>query len=134
MWDVRRAGAVASLDRHRTEAAALDDGGREEEKSVSFGTAGSSRSGREGGGGGGEGRRVYEGTGVGGHRMFVPEVEQSGYSCAHDGSVTGIASTPDGLFWVTAGTDDRVRLWDARTHRRAFLCFFLSLFLSSSAA
>lgn len=33
---------------------------------------------------------------------------------AHDGRVTGILPTPDGLHWLTAGTDNRLRLWDAR--------------------
>lgn len=32
---------------------------------------------------------------------------------AHDGRVTGILPTPDGLHWLTAGTDNRLRLWDA---------------------
>ena len=38
---------------------------------------------------------------------------------AHDGSVTAVAQTPDGLHWVTAGNDSRVRLWDARRCRCA---------------
>ena len=35
----------------------------------------------------------------------------------HEGAVTAILPTPDGLFWVTAGSDSRVRLWDCSTHR-----------------
>lgn len=38
---------------------------------------------------------------------------------AHDGSVTAVAQTPDGLHWVTAGNDSRVRLWEARRCRCA---------------
>lgn len=45
---------------------------------------------------------------------------------AHEGSVTGIAASSDGLSYATAGTDSRVRLWDADTYRclpyRVLLC------------
>jgi DNA excision repair protein ERCC-8 len=30
---------------------------------------------------------------------------------SHDGGITGLTATPDGLFWLSAGNDDRVRLW-----------------------
>lgn len=33
---------------------------------------------------------------------------------AHSGRVTGILPTPDGLHWLTAGTDNRLRLWDTQ--------------------
>lgn len=36
---------------------------------------------------------------------------------AHDGHVTAVKPTPDGLCWITAATDSRVRLWDALTYR-----------------
>ena len=36
---------------------------------------------------------------------------------AHDGRVTGIVPSPDGLHWLTAGTDNRLRLWDSEHHR-----------------
>lgn len=29
--------------------------------------------------------------------------------------------TPDGLHWLSAGTDDRVRLWDAATYRHCLV-------------
>lgn len=32
---------------------------------------------------------------------------------SHQGAVTAICPTPDGLHWLSAGTDDRLRLWDA---------------------
>lgn len=32
---------------------------------------------------------------------------------AHAGAVTGLTATPDGLYWLSAGTDDAVRCWDA---------------------
>ena len=41
------------------------------------------------------------------------------YAAAHGGSVTGVHPTPHGLYWLSAGTDDRVRLWDAASYRRA---------------
>ena len=30
---------------------------------------------------------------------------------AHDGRVTALLPTPDGLSWLSAGTDSRVRMW-----------------------
>ena len=36
---------------------------------------------------------------------------------AHDGSLTAVAPTPEGMSWVTAGTDSRVRLWDSARFR-----------------
>ena len=36
---------------------------------------------------------------------------------AHDGSVTAVLPTPDGMYWLSAGTDSRVHLWDTLYHR-----------------
>lgn len=36
---------------------------------------------------------------------------------AHDGHITAIKPTPDGLYWISAATDSRVRLWDGITHK-----------------
>jgi WD40 repeat protein len=36
---------------------------------------------------------------------------------AHDGAINSIVPTPDGLFWLTSGGDDRIRCWDASTHK-----------------
>ena len=36
---------------------------------------------------------------------------------AHDGCVTAVNPTPDGLRWLTAGTDSRVRAWESDTFR-----------------
>lgn len=30
--------------------------------------------------------------------------------------MTGIIPSPDGLHWLTAGTDNRLRLWDSEHH------------------
>lgn len=37
----------------------------------------------------------------------------AGAGVAHEGAVTGLLATQDGLSLVSAGTDHRVRLWDA---------------------
>lgn len=49
---------------------------------------------------------------------------------AHDGRVTGILPTPDGLHWLTAGTDNRLRLWDAQ-HKYHLLVNYPQTFNSS---
>jgi DNA excision repair protein ERCC-8 len=38
------------------------------------------------------------------------------YAKSHESGITGVVPTPDGLFWLSAGNDDRVRLWNASTH------------------
>lgn len=42
---------------------------------------------------------------------------QAHHPAAHAGVVTGLCSTPDGSHWITAGTDNRVRLWDGVDRR-----------------
>ncbi|GAB4816816.1 hypothetical protein N2152v2_003862 [Parachlorella kessleri] len=64
-------------------------------------------------GNGGDGR---QGPPAGDHRMFLPD-KVVRYATAHGGSITGVHPTPHGLYWLSAGTDDRVRLWDAMEYR-----------------
>ena len=47
----------------------------------------------------------------------LPSLNHLNNATAHEGSVTAVLPTPDGLHWVTAGTDSRVRLWDSLTFR-----------------
>lgn len=56
--------------------------------------------------------------------------KESTAAVAHDGRVTGILPTPDGLHWLTAGTDNRLRLWDAR-HNYHLLVNYPQTFNSS---
>lgn len=44
------------------------------------------------------------------------------FRLAHEGAVTAVVPTPDGLYCLTAGTDSRVRLWDLRDNRCAGPC------------
>ena len=41
---------------------------------------------------------------------------------AHSGIVTGVRYTHDGLFVVSCGSDDRVKLWDGTTGRNTMVC------------
>ena len=59
--------------------------------------------------------------------------KESTAAVAHDGRVTGILPTPDGLHWLTAGTDNRLRLWDAR-HNYHLLVNYPQTFNSSMKA
>jgi WD40 repeat protein len=54
------------------------------------------------------------------------------YSQAHRGAVTGLLQTGDGQ-WVSAGTDNAVRLWSAVTHRNC-LVRYPEAFNSTNAA
>jgi hypothetical protein len=40
---------------------------------------------------------------------------------AHDGAVTGLLAAAGGLHYLSAGTDSRVRLWDAWHHHNALV-------------
>ncbi|XP_076308869.1 DNA excision repair protein ERCC-8-like [Tachypleus tridentatus] len=42
---------------------------------------------------------------------------------AHDGTVSGLSFTQDGLFLVSCGTDDRVRLWDVASGQNSLVNF-----------
>ena len=41
---------------------------------------------------------------------------------AHSGVVTGLRYTHDGLFVVSCGSDDRVKLWDGATGQNTMVC------------
>ena len=41
---------------------------------------------------------------------------------AHSGVVTGLRYTHDGLFVVSCGSDDRVKLWDGPTGQNTMVC------------
>eukprot|EP00887_Chlorella_sp_A99_P000785 scaffold5.g785.t1 len=64
--------------------------------------------------------------------MFLPD-RMVRYALAHGGNVTGVVPTPDGLFWLSAGTDDTVRLWDGAT-RRNMLVHYPGAFNRASKA
>jgi DNA excision repair protein ERCC-8 len=101
VWDIRRAGALHVLDQHHTAGAAPPAAG------AAPGAAPGAPAPGGGGGGPGERQRARERAAL--------------YAQAHDGAVTGLAPTPDGLFWLSAGTDDRLRLWDAATRANALV-------------
>lgn len=46
-----------------------------------------------------------------------PRDRRSSAAVAHDGRVTAVQASPDGLYWLTAATDSRVRLWESATFR-----------------
>ena len=58
------------------------------------------------------------------------EHAKKGAAVAHNGRVTGIIPTPDGLHWLTAGTDNRLRLWDTQ-HNYHLLVNYPQTFNSS---
>eukprot|EP00884_Botryococcus_braunii_P017531 jgi/Botrbrau1/4461/Bobra.0348s0045.2 len=51
---------------------------------------------------------------------------------AHEGSITGIVASPDGLSYVTAGTDSCVRLWDAHTYRLPLILYYNNISVCDS--
>mgnify|MGYP003953849813 CR=1 FL=1 len=40
---------------------------------------------------------------------------------AHEAAVTGCASVPGGLYWMTTGNDGRPRLWDVESKRNMMI-------------
>lgn len=59
-------------------------------------------------------------TAPGGHDILatVPVATR-----AHDGAITGLVQTPDARWWVSAGTDNAVRLWSAADRTNSLLRF-----------
>jgi DNA excision repair protein ERCC-8 len=94
IWDIRRAGTQAVLDMHDTKNR----------------------------------QAVGNGAAAAGQRLPppppAPRPQAPGapttatiYAKSHESGITGVIPTPDGLFWLSAGNDDRVRLWNTATHR-----------------
>ncbi|CAM9742078.1 unnamed protein product [Pylaiella littoralis] len=117
LWDIRRSGASAcliSLDQHQEE----EEEGDEEEDDHRVGVFGGRDLGNEdvGGGGGASG-----GSGTRGylrHLKLAPHASRaSKFARAHAGPVNSLCFSPDGLHLVTAGTDNRLRLWQVDTGR-----------------
>ena len=141
LWDIRRAGTIHIFDQHQTQVPTRQrrpqqqHQGREQQQGREQEGASSSqqqrngkRPGSRGSSGGGNshrpGRSAAAAAAGGGcaaagsssERMFLPD-RTTRYASAHGGRLTGVVPTPDGLFWLSAGTDDCVRLWDAATQR-----------------
>ncbi|KAL6071698.1 DNA excision repair protein ERCC-8 [Balamuthia mandrillaris] len=55
-----------------------------------------------------------------GHRNLQPSIS-SQVATAHDASVTSLCFTPDGLFLLTSGTDNRLRRWDSNTGKNTLV-------------
>ena len=85
VWDVRQSAPICSLDQHDTQPPT-------KRKAMGLISTPSQTSNR---------KRSRGGSG------------SSSMSCAHNGSVTDIHVTRDGLHLLTSGRDSRVRLWEA---------------------
>ncbi|KAI3438903.1 hypothetical protein D9Q98_001318 [Chlorella vulgaris] len=123
LWDIRRAGPLHVFDQHDTQQqwqqqqqqqqqhAQTQQQARQPEKKLgqSRRLAADAQQPAKGSG-------SRDGAAAASERMFLPE-RVTKYATAHAGSITGVAPTPDGLHWLSAGTDDKVRLWDAASHR-----------------
>jgi len=120
VWDVRRAGALRTLDEQRTARPARPQarppataaappppgaGGRRP-------AAAAKRRRRPSDGGGGS---------DGGADAAAAAAAADAVARAHHGAVSALHATPDGLHYVTAAADQRVRLWDARDGTHALV-------------
>jgi DNA excision repair protein ERCC-8 len=98
LWDIRRSGCRALLDFNTTQRP------KPITAPASTPADNSQQGGRKRARGGVQGE---EEAGLGGRG------KATGAAVAHEGAVTGVLATQDGLSLVSAGTDHRVRLWDA---------------------
>ncbi|KAG7667760.1 putative WD repeat-containing protein ATCSA-1 [Nannochloris sp. 'desiccata'] len=94
IWDIRRAGTRAVLDMHDTKN-------------------------RQGGAGRAGGPGNTSAAAPLRPKPQAPGAQTSAtiYAKSHENGITGVVPTSDGLFWLSAGNDDRVRLWNASSHR-----------------
>lgn len=97
LWDIRQAGCRALLDFNTTQRPKPITAPASTPCSPQQAGRKRARTGVQGGE-----------AGFGGGRG-----KATGAAVAHEGAVTGVLATPDGLSLVSAGTDHRVRLWDA---------------------
>ncbi|KAK2077384.1 hypothetical protein QBZ16_004229 [Prototheca wickerhamii] len=109
LWDVRRwGGSLAVLDFERTSGseAVSDEAGERLGESMAFATR-PDRSAPS---------RVGSSFASWAARSAVPDPAAQARARgarAHAGPITGLAATPDGRHWLTAGGDDALRCWDA---------------------
>ena len=52
---------------------------------------------------------------------WTTEERTSTTSTSHNGAVTGLTFTADGLFLLSVGTDSRMRLWDVFFHKNTLV-------------
>lgn len=97
VWDIRRAGAKAVLDMHDTKQRQAQNSNR----------------------GGGNLNSAGVSLQSAAVRLLAPGAQPTSalYVKSHESGITGILPTPDGLYWLSAGNDDRVRLWNAVTFK-----------------
>jgi WD domain, G-beta repeat len=98
LWDIRRAGPLHTFDADQTLASAPPQPatlaqGLDEHAAAA--------------------RAAQEAAAAPGGSEVLKAVP--GHQQAHQGAVTGLLQTPDGLNWVSAGADNAIRLWDAQT-------------------
>ncbi|CAM9968086.1 unnamed protein product, partial [Hapterophycus canaliculatus] len=135
LWDIRRSGASAcliSLDQHQEEE---EEGEEEEDDHEIRGDRGGGDAEGEGhddgggtpgggrGGGGKGGRRGYLK-----HLKLAPHASRaSKFARAHAGPVNSLCFAPDGCHLLTAGTDNRLRLWHVDTGRNTMTNYLRTL-------
>lgn len=95
MWDIRRAGCIALLDQHDSQPSTTMSAMPMADDWPSI-------------------------AGVAGEQDVV---SPTATSTAHDGRVTALLPTPDGLSWLSAATDSRVRLWSVPHFRNTLVNF-----------
>lgn len=105
MWDIRRAsGPLATFDQHNGANRSVSSSGKSKPEECTRVC-------------------VHVCTCV---HMCVRQSNLSLVPCpvvtAHSGIVTGVRYTHDGLFVVSCGSDDRVKLWDGTTGRNTMVC------------
>ena len=102
IWDIRRAGTRAVLDMHDTK----------HKQDATTATATAAAGGRGRAGAARPPPRPLP-------RPQAPGAQTTAtiYAKSHESGITGVVPTPDGLFWLSGGNDDKVRLWNATSHR-----------------
>lgn len=115
LWDIRRSGCRALLDFNNTERPKPTAAASTTAAVTALTAAGGRKRPRSGN----QQQQQQLQQGQGSMRLAGEDFEAAavaarpGTALAHEGAVTGVLATQDGLNLVTAGGDQRVRLWDA---------------------
>ena len=112
VWDIRRAGSLAILDLHNTRR-------KQQQQQNYYNNFSNNASNTSNGSFNKQNSRNAAAAAPPPSPPRPPGVQSAAavYTKAHENGITGVTPTPDGLFWLSAGNDDKVRLWETAQHR-----------------
>ncbi|KAI7842161.1 hypothetical protein COHA_004184 [Chlorella ohadii] len=119
LWDIRRAGPLHIFDQHDTQEARAAGGQAAELQQQQQGEAEIEQGVDQDAWGADAPQppREQDDQQPASMQQAAEAMQRQRSGGSNSGRRAGVVPTPDGLHWLSAGTDDRVRLWDAATYK-----------------